>query len=42
LARDLGFVISQGYQLNAIELFDLFPHTYHIESLAKLTRAALK
>ncbi|MBZ5564643.1 MAG: class I SAM-dependent RNA methyltransferase [Acidobacteriia bacterium] len=38
LARDLGFLVNQGYTLNSLELFDFFPHTYHIESLAKLSR----
>jgi len=38
LARDLNFLRSHGYQLQSIELFDLFPQTYHIEALAKLAR----
>lgn len=38
LARDLGFLADHGYRLISIELFDLFPQTYHIESLARLTR----
>ncbi len=38
LARDLGFLLSHGYQLDGLELFDCFPQTYHIESLARLSR----
>jgi 23S rRNA (uracil1939-C5)-methyltransferase len=38
LARDLNFLLSHGYHLQSIELFDLFPQTYHIEALAKLAR----
>lgn len=38
LARDLGYLLAHGYQLNGVELFDFFPQTFHIESLAKLTR----
>ena len=38
LARDLGFLVQQGYVINSIELFDFFPQTYHIESLARLAR----
>jgi 23S rRNA (uracil1939-C5)-methyltransferase len=38
LARDLSFLLRHGYQLHSIELFDLFPQTYHIEALAKLAR----
>jgi 23S rRNA (uracil1939-C5)-methyltransferase len=37
LARDLGFLLQQGYQLEALEMFDFFPQTYHIESLARLS-----
>ena len=39
LARDLNFLVGHGYQLDSVELFDLFPQTYHIESLAKLARS---
>jgi 23S rRNA (uracil1939-C5)-methyltransferase len=38
LARDLGFFLRHGYRVHSIELFDLFPQTYHIEALAKLRR----
>jgi 23S rRNA (uracil1939-C5)-methyltransferase len=38
LARDLDFLARHAYQLLSIELFDLFPQTYHIEALAKLAR----
>ena len=38
LARDLGFLVRAGYRVNSIELFDFFPQTYHIESLAQLSR----
>jgi 23S rRNA (uracil1939-C5)-methyltransferase len=40
LARDLAFLSSRGYLLNMIEMFDFFPHTSHIECLARLTRNA--
>jgi 23S rRNA (uracil1939-C5)-methyltransferase len=36
LARDLKFLAGHGYHLESLELFDLFPQTYHIEALAKL------
>jgi len=36
LARDLKFLLSHAYHLHSIELFELFPQTYHIEALAKL------
>ena len=38
LARDLGFLLQRGYRLDTLEMFDCFPHTYHIESLARLSR----
>jgi hypothetical protein len=38
LARDLGSLLRHAYQLRSLELFDLFPQTYHIEALAKLER----
>lgn len=39
LARDLRFLMAQGYRLISMDLFDFFPQTYHIESLAKLSTA---
>jgi 23S rRNA (uracil1939-C5)-methyltransferase len=38
LARDLGFLMRHGYQLDSVEMFDFFPQTYHIEALARLSR----
>jgi 23S rRNA (uracil1939-C5)-methyltransferase len=38
LARDLGFLLRHGCHVRSLELFDLFPQTYHIEALAKLER----
>lgn len=37
LARDLAFLTEAGYRLDSLEMFDLFPQTFHIESLARLT-----
>jgi 23S rRNA (uracil1939-C5)-methyltransferase len=37
-ARDIGLLCGRGYRLEAIEMFDFFPQTYHIEALARLTR----
>jgi len=36
LARDLAFLVSHGFALNSIELFDFFPQTFHIECVARL------
>ncbi len=36
LARDLGVLSSAGYRLQELHLLDLFPQTYHIETMAKL------
>ena len=38
LARDVGFLLQHGYRLDSLELFDCFPQTYHIESVARLSR----
>jgi len=38
LARDLAYLLQQGYSLDSLELFDFFPQTYHVESLARLSR----
>jgi 23S rRNA (uracil1939-C5)-methyltransferase len=34
--RDAAFLVGQGYRLIEIELFDLFPHTHHVEILATM------
>ncbi len=36
LARDLGILSGAGYALGAVEAFDLFPQTPHVEVLATL------
>lgn len=38
LARDLAFLLQHGYRIDTLEMFDCFSHTYHIESLARLSR----
>ncbi len=43
LARDLGALTgaagaAQAYEIREIHLFDVFPQTYHIESLVRLSR----
>lgn len=40
LARDLGYLTSHGYALDSVELFDLFPQTYHLETFARLVHRA--
>jgi tRNA/tmRNA/rRNA uracil-C5-methylase (TrmA/RlmC/RlmD family) len=37
-ARDIGLYLSHGYQLEKMRVFDSFPLTHHIESVAVLTR----
>ncbi|GAP12064.1 23S rRNA m(5)U-1939 methyltransferase [Bellilinea caldifistulae] len=40
LARDLKRLLEKGYRLEKIKPFDLFPQTYHIESISLLRRTA--
>ncbi len=41
LARDLAYLTRRGYAVRSIRPFDMFPHTEHVESVVKLTRAGL-
>ena len=38
LARDLKLFLQAPYRLAAVEPFDFFPHTFHLETLALLQR----
>lgn len=38
LARDMQQLLHSGYQLRKTTLVDLFPQTYHLETIAELTR----
>ena len=38
LARDLQKLASSGYQLESVTPFDLFPQTYHVETISFLSR----
>ncbi len=37
LARDLAVLLGAGYRLAALTLVDLFPQTFHMETVARLT-----
>jgi len=39
LARDLRALISSGYKIQSIALADLFPQTFHLETVVQLRRA---
>ena len=39
LARDLKGLLAGGYSLRNVQPIDMFPHTYHIETVAVLERA---
>lgn len=38
LARDLGTFRGLGWQVDAVQAFDLFPHSHHFEVVARLSR----
>ncbi|MGA7853089.1 MAG: 23S rRNA (uracil(1939)-C(5))-methyltransferase RlmD [Candidatus Acidiferrales bacterium] len=38
LARDLALFVKGGYDCSEIHLFDLFPQTFHMESVVRLRR----
>jgi len=39
LARDLGILRARGYEISDVHLFDLFPQTFHMETVVRLSRA---
>jgi len=39
LARDLRGLIGSGYAIQSITLADLFPQTFHLETVVQLRRA---
>ncbi len=39
LARDLKSLLSGGYEISALTLIDLFPQTFHLETVVHLRRA---
>jgi len=39
LARDLRVLIASGYQIQSITLADLFPQTFHLETVVQLRRS---
>jgi 23S rRNA (uracil1939-C5)-methyltransferase len=38
LSRDLKYMLQQGYYLTQVTPFDLFPQTFHVETISLLTR----
>jgi 23S rRNA (uracil1939-C5)-methyltransferase len=40
LARDLAGLVAAGYRIEGLTMLDLFPQTFHIESIAHLSRDA--
>ena len=38
LARDLGVLLAGGYRIEQVHLVDLFPQTFHLETVAHLAR----
>jgi len=38
LARDLKVLLAAGFQVEQVHLVDLFPQTFHIETVVQLTR----
>src|SRR5262245_5420913 len=38
LARDLAALVGHGYKLTTVQPIDLFPHTFHVETLVVMLR----
>lgn len=39
LARDLRMLVESGYSIDSVTLADLFPHTFHLETVVHLRRS---
>jgi 23S rRNA (uracil1939-C5)-methyltransferase len=39
LGRDLSLFAGMGYRLTSLHALDMFPDTFHVESVAQLERA---
>jgi 23S rRNA (uracil1939-C5)-methyltransferase len=39
MARDLGKLVESAYKIETITALDLFPQTYHIETVVTLLRS---
>jgi len=38
LARDLAYLSNNGFKIDAVQPVDMFPHSFHIETVSKLIR----
>ena len=38
LARDLAYLVAEGYQVDKVQPVDMFPQTTHVETVVKLSR----
>lgn len=38
LARDLKFLVAQGYQVDVVQPVDMFPFSFHVESVVLMSR----
>jgi 23S rRNA (uracil1939-C5)-methyltransferase len=37
LARDLRFLTHRGYRIDSVRAFDMFPSTFHLETVVRLS-----